>query len=254
MKRMWVFIVLLVLMIPQFTSLITAQVSNEWVPFTTGATPDQVPRIRPKTEDTMGVCIDATFAGMFRSTVAMEEQTFDVIDVPYIGYTTDVGEPMVPMVTRFIEVPPDVDATVEILFVDHQVLDGFYLLPFQEPLVALADAPIPDFTINESAYRRDDFYPFAYATLDGETAVSPIIVRGHRIIAVTFYPVQFNPVQKQVRVCSKIEVRVKYDEPSQLEGILESKISPAFEDLLKQTILNYKDAVALPEKKEHHHS
>lgn len=199
----------------------------------------------------MGVCIDANFAGMFRSTVTLNEYTFDFIDIPYAGYTTKVGEPMIPMVTRFIEIPPDVNALVEIQFVDSQILEDYYIVPFQEPLVALADTPIPEFTINESAYRRDDFYPLAYATIDGEKAESPIIIRGHRIVAINIYPVQFNPVQKQVRVCPKIEVRVNYEEPSQIMGILESKISPAFEDLLEQTILNYKDVVVLPEKKEH---
>lgn len=221
-----------------------------WVPFKPGATPDQFPMILPKSEDTTGVCIDSSFAGMFSSTVTLDEKDFDMIEIPYIGYTTQIGEPMVPMVTRFIEVPRDVNANVEIKFVESQILEDFLVMPFQEPVVALADARIPEFTINELMYRRDDFYPFKNATIDGEKADQPIIIRGHRIIAVNIFPVQFNPVKEQVRVCSKIEVRINYDEPSQIMGVPESKISLEFEDFLKQIILNYKDIIALPEKKE----
>ena len=251
MRKKQIIILLILLAISQVTLPIDAQIDNEWVPFSPGATSDQLLSILPKSEDTMGVCIDSTFPGMFRSTITLDGNNFDLVDIPYVGYTTKIGEPTVPMVTRFIEIPMDVDADIEIKFVESQILDNFYIVPFQEPLVALADAKTPEFTINEQMYRMDDFYPYAYATIEGEKAERPIIIRGHRIVAVNIYPVQFNPVKKQVRVCSEIEVRVNYENPSQIDGILESKISPAFEDLFRQTFLNYKDVVALPEKKEH---
>jgi hypothetical protein len=221
-----------------------------WVPFRSGAKPDQPPIIVPKSEDTTGICIDSSFAGMYRSIITLDEKDFDMIEIPYIGYTTQIGEPMVPMVTRFIEVPMGVNADVEIKYVESQILDDYLIVPFQEPMVALADARIPEFTIDRLLYNIDGFYPFVNATIEGEKADQPIMVRGHRLIAVNIFPVQFNPVQEKVRVCSRIEVRVNYDEPSQIEGILESKISPDFEELFRQTILNYKDVVALPEKKE----
>jgi hypothetical protein len=233
-----------------FTSGIASDQLSTWVPFTKGATPDQLPMILLKTEDTTGICIDSSFAGMFRSTVKLDERDFDKVEIPYIGYTTQIGEPMVPMVTRFIEVPPEVNANVEIKFVESQILKDFLIMPFQEPAVALGDAGTPEFTINKQLYHKDDFYPFVNATLEGEKAEQPIIIRGHRIIAVNIFPVQFNPIKEQVRVCSRIEVRINYDKPSQIVGIPESKISPEFEDYLQQTILNYKDVVALPEKKE----
>jgi len=221
-----------------------------WVPFTPGATPDQFPMILTKTEDTSGICIDSSFPGMYRSTVTIEEREFDMIEIPYIGYTIKIGEPMVPMVTRFVEVPPAVNAHLEIKFVESQILEDFLIMPFLEPVVALVDIQIPEFTINEAMYSRDDFYPFVNATIEGESAEQPIIVRGRRLITVNIFPVQFNPVQEQIRVCSRIEVRINYDEPSQIVGIPESKISLEFEDFFKQTVLNYKEAVELPENKE----
>ena len=223
---------------------------SAWVPFRSGAKPDEPPIIVPKSEDTTGICIDSSFAGMYRSTITLDEKEFDMIEAPYIGYTTRVGEPMVPMVTRFIEVPMGVNAEVKIKHVESRILEDYLVMPFQEPMVALADAGIPEFTIDRRLYATDGFYPFVNATIEGEKAEQPIIIRGRRLIAVNIYPVQFNPVQEKVRACSKIEVRVNYDEPSQIEGVLESKISPDFEELFTQTILNYKDAVALAEKKE----
>ena len=45
-------------------------------------------------------------------------------------------------------------------------------------------------------------------------------------------------------------MRIDYDEPSQIAGIPESKISLEFDDFFKQTIINYKEAGVLSEKKE----
>lgn len=223
---------------------------SAWVPFRSGGNPDQPPIIVTKSEDTTGICIDSSFAGMYRSATKIGEKDFDMINIPYIGYTTQIGEPMVPMVTRFIEVPIGVNADVKIKYVESQILEGYSVIPFQEPVVALADARISDFTIDRPLYNKDGFYPYVNATIEGERADQPIIVRGRRLIAVNLFPVQFNPVQEKVRVCSRIEVRVNYDEPSQIEGILESKVSPDFEELFRRTVLNYKDPVSLPEKKE----
>jgi rhodanese-related sulfurtransferase len=221
-----------------------------WVPFTPGATSDQYPMILPKSEDTTGICIDSSFPGMFQSTLTLDKIDFDMIDIPYIGYTTQIGEPMVPMVTRFVEVPLDVNARVEIKFVESQILEDFLVMPFQEPLISLADAKIPEFTINEAMYRGDDFYPYMYASIEGENADEPIIIRGRRLVPVNIFPVQFNPVKEQIRVCSRIEVRINFDEPSQVVEIPESKLSLEFEDFFKQTVLNYQKPVKLTEKKE----
>lgn len=221
-----------------------------WVPFTPGASPDQFPLILPKSEDTTGICIDSSFPGMFRSIVTLDERDFDMIEIPYTGFTSYIGEPMVPMVTRFVEVPQDVNARVEIKYVESQILEDYLIMPFQEPRINLFEAEIPEFTINEAMYSRDDFYPYMNATIEGENAEKPIMVRGRRLVPVSVFPVQFNPVKGQVRVCSRIEVRINFDEPSQVVGIPESKLSLEFEDFFKQMIINYKEAEELPEKKE----
>ena len=158
-----------------------------WVPFTLGATPDQFPLIQAKTEDTSGICIDSSFPGMYRSTVTLEEREFDMVEIPYIGYTTKIGEPMVPMVTRFVEIPPDVNAHVEIKFVESKILEDFLIMPFQEPRIDLLNASIPEFTINEAMYSRDNFYPFINTSIEGENAKQPIIVRGRRLMRLTYF-------------------------------------------------------------------
>jgi hypothetical protein len=121
---------------------------------------------------------------------------------------------------------------VEIIYSDFTILEGYYILPAQE---FLSENETPEFVIDNETYSNDTFYP-SYDASIGE----PVIMRGHRITSLSLYPVQHNPVKKQLRVYSKIEVRINYDQPAQIEGIEERLESEAFESLCESFILNYK--------------
>jgi hypothetical protein len=207
-----------------------------WVPFIPGAEPETVHNVKLKASDNTGIAVDSDIPGMNSVNVSVEGQIYQRLSMPYVHYTTAVGKPKVPVIRRYLEIPYDVNyLTVEILYADPEILSGYNVYPAQQPLLDIETDEILEFVRDEKTYTTDAFYPADIAEV-GESA----IMRGHRITSLALFPVQFNPVKKQLRVYSKIEVRINYDRPAQIEGIKERLDSEAFELLCKVLLLNYR--------------
>jgi hypothetical protein len=216
--------------------------TGTWVPFVAGASPGRRSELLPKSRDTMSVCIDSNFYGMFRVPDAVNQTVFDHLQMPEAGHAREVGKPAVPVLTRFFEIPYGVSVSVELLYQSSQVLDGYYVFPTQQPIDDMPNATVPPFELDAPTYATDAFFPATLATVNGGSGSTPIILRGHRLIAVSLTPVQFNPVTQKVRVYSKIEVRLNYDRPAQVGALPDRLASPAFDDLCAGFILNYRYA------------
>lgn len=231
-----VILLLIISMVPIPTM---AEDDATWIPFIHEAAPGSRSEVLPKSGDTMGLCVDTNFMGMYSLTTYINETLYNILHVPNAGHVSEVGKPAVPMVTRFLELPDDVQVSVEIIYEDMQVLEDYNVIPAQEPLLDLPDATDPPFIIDETLYATDAFYPLDIVSVEGANGLDPIVMRGHRIMALTLNPVQFNPITQQLRVYSKIEVRLNYDEPAQVGPIDIRLFSPAFEELLEVFVLNY---------------
>ncbi len=204
-----------------------------WVPFIPGAEPGAAHEVKLKASDNTGITVDSDIPGMYAIDVPVDGEVYQRISMLNVHYTTAIGKPKVPIIRRYLEIPYDVNnLTVEILYSDSAILEGYYMYPAQPSMEKLES---PDFVIDEKTYATDAFYP-----ADIAEAGEPVIMRGHRIISLILFPVQHNPVSRQLKVYSKIEVRVNYDRPAQIEGIEERLESEAFESLCEAFILNYK--------------
>ncbi|MFH1999952.1 MAG: C25 family cysteine peptidase, partial [Planctomycetota bacterium] len=79
------------------------------------------------------------------------------------------------------------------------------------------------------------------------------IMRGHRLMQVSFYPVQYNAASGVLRVRTNVSFEVTYQNADleATERIQKRYASPAFEDILKEHVANYapksgRDAIPLP--------
>jgi hypothetical protein len=218
-----------------------------WVPFDEEAKPGQELAVLPKSSDTMGICVDASFFGMYRKTVTVMNITFDILKIPGATHLTQLGLPTVPMVTRYLEIPQissdgkhPVNIDVDVFYSDWKDLDDYNVYPAQEFAYEVENETYPGFQYDEVFYNTtNSFYPGDIATADGAKDSSMIFVRGHRLLALNLFPVRFNPVAKQVRVYTKIEVKLNYDQPAQTDPVSSRIFSPMFEDLLDNMVLNY---------------
>jgi len=238
-KRVLFFVTIILFLISTFPLPTLAEDNTTWISLKPGVAPGTSSQILPKSSDNMGLCIDSNFLGMYNLITYINETRWNVLHVPNAGQANELGKPAVPMLTSFLEIPDDVQVTVEVIYQDMQVLEGFNVIPVQEPRSDHLDAPEPQFIVDDAVYATDAFYPHNIASLEGADGQDPIVIRGHRITALSLFPVQFNPVTQQIRAYSKIEVRLNYEKPAQLEPLDPRKFSPAFETLLDAIVLNY---------------
>lgn len=163
------------------------------------------------------------------------------------GFTSEIGKPELPTFGGFFEIPHDVDLILEDKGGKYATQTRYcHVYPVQEPLI---DSTYEEEyeeeidrgegkigTINDTFYREiDDFYPKEYISI-GE----PIILREHKLIPINVCPVQYNPVKKELKIWSKIVVKIDYSEEAEIVGIEERLENPEFESLISSFVLNYK--------------
>ena len=215
--------------------------TKKWIPFIPRAIPGAPHEVKPKSSDNEGIAVYCSVPGMYVVDIPVDGDVYQRLIIPYAGHTAEVGKPELPVIIRYLEVPRNVDVKVKILYSKYKMLEGFKIYPVQKPLPGTETGETYDFVIDKDTYSTDAFYPSDVAMV-GE----PGIMRGHRIIPLILYPIQYNPAKKQLRVYPEIEVKVIYSEPAQIEGIEERLESDAFEALCKAFILNYKPPEEYP--------
>ncbi len=120
--------------------------------------------------------------------------------------------------------------------------------PAQEPIDRTGTGVPKKFVQDAATYLTDTAYPALLATVEARDVG---IIRGHRVVFLKANPVQYNPVTREVTGYSMIEVRVKFDRPGQIERAPSRVESAAFEQMLKASVLNYKEPQRLTPKGHH---
>ncbi|HBC47663.1 MAG TPA: hypothetical protein DCZ43_11500, partial [candidate division Zixibacteria bacterium] len=147
------------------------------------------------------------------------------------------GEPDVPSLTSMLIIPDQAGIQLDISYSSYDIIDNIDLAPVQpSPSDTDPNAVIP-FTMNESIYQTDAFYPEQLAS-----AADPIIMRDVRAVQIQINPVQYNPVRHQLRVYRDLTVNVNYAGEvvnPKLTGT--SYLSDGFYPLYKSTFANFEE-------------
>ncbi len=168
---------------------------------------------------------------------ALEVQTYDLDGTLYQTVTFPGselqganGEPCLPAFTRYVAIPAASGAQVNIVSAEEQTLAGYRLLPMQAE-------ENETFAIDRELYGRD-----AFLALEARSVVAgnPSVLRGLRVVPITFTPVSYNPATGELRAAHHIEVSVDFggeDLRNQLPR--EVPLTPAFDRLYRSMVLNY---------------
>ena len=208
-----------------------------WIPFVKSAEPGAPPRVCMKDETTMGTTVRFDFPGVFVYDERVDGVTYQHFSIPGWATCTDEGKPELPVAGDAIEVPFDVSFMPEIIKAETMVLKGYNVYPAQPSPIARSTDPEP-FVLDAATYLADTNFPSKLAVAADEDIG---IIRGHRILFLKINPIQYNPVTKVITAHPMIEVRLNYSHPAQLKGVNRRIRSSAFEEMLKGTVLNYKD-------------
>ncbi|MFW9889283.1 MAG: C25 family cysteine peptidase, partial [Candidatus Thorarchaeota archaeon] len=218
-----------------------------WVGFDS-STPGTPAETHVTISDTSGITIVADFYGFWNSSRTINATTYHELDMPGASSMREPGAPMLPTLFEYVEIPHNVDVTIQVLASSVGSKSGFNILPAPPPNIPVgSDMPhgnvTPVYTSLRSflgpVYFNDTFFPGITTETEGELSTTSLIMRGHRLLGLSFYPVQFNPVTGVLLVYSQIVIKVKYSIPAQIQPIPKRIRSRVFENILMNTILNY---------------
>ncbi len=119
--------------------------------------------------------------------------------------TWQVGCPEVPKIVRIIAIPPTGNVKLSVVADSFTLLDGIKVPPAQEhDLWDIAGAN-QALVFDGDCYEADAFYPASLAEIS-----DPMIARDLRVVAVTIYPVQYNPASNQLKVYTDLTVSIEH--------------------------------------------
>jgi hypothetical protein len=146
----------------------------------------------------------------------------------------NVGDPAIPVFTRFLAIPDRASVSISASREDDQVLEGAALAPMQ-------DEDGSNLTRNPAAYAVD-----GYDSRPAVVAGAPAIMRDLRLIPLTFRPVQYDPAHQSLKVSGRIRVHVTFNDknPENPKVSRERPIAPSFDRLYRELVVNYSGPTA----------
>lgn len=176
--------------------------------------------------------------------VNTREGMFDELSITGYTHTSDIGLPKLPMQRKLIAVPLGASVNYTILSKTERELDQksnqleHRIIPAQEPVSKSSDPATLPFIIKEQAYSRN-----GYDVRDMIQITELGIMRGVRMFAIDFLPLQYNPVENTIRVIENLDVRIDFVNPDLIAtaDLLARTGSVEFDQLYAQSFFNWNE-------------
>ena len=168
--------------------------------------------------------------------------------IPIIENGTPIqikGTPDLPKLTATIAIADDEKMIFEILDAKYKEYKNIDIAPSKGIITRDQDPTKISYTYGKY-YEKDAFFPGKLVELK-----EPFIQRKIRGQAIWVYPLQYNPVNKTLRVYTKLVVRVYSSGQKDTKNIITQKIknkttTPGFEQIFEKTFINYKNLKYTP--------
>lgn len=204
-------------------------------------------QLRLLRSDEQAVLLELVLDGFETKTIVWEGGTYQRIIIPDMGHTVAPGAPQVPTRGTLLGLPSADGVSARILEATYDTLHGFRLLPAAQlslrgdSLVGLPAGGVNETLILDSElYATDAFFPDSPVEV-GDTGY----MREQAVAQVQFYPVQYNPHSGELRLYRRILAEITWTPSGATTRALARGISPAYETLLRDALLNY-DALDRP--------
>jgi len=146
-------------------------------------------------------------------------------------------------------IPDDAEMTTEVLDAGYTDYPNIDIAPSKGNLLRTVDPSAVAYTYG-TAYSTDDFFPGKLSDLG-----DPYIVRDFRGQSLNFYPFQYNPVTKVLRVYSTMTIKVKRLSNDGVNKFVRTKqvnaIDEEFGKIYNQHFINYKKSTLYTPLSEH---
>jgi hypothetical protein len=176
------------------------------------------------------VSISFTFENLKTTEVITEEGLFSRIYMDGCVSSTHAGEPELPVSVNMLEIPIFEDYVLHVQGKDFMVYDAdalginYPVYPAQPSISKSHKGPI-EFIQNKNIYQTNDFYALPLARFE-EVGIMRNVNLGTLYVS----PVQYNPVTRQIKFYTTIEVEIVFNKADlvQTQTIKELHKSPLF--------------------------
>jgi len=191
-------------------------------------------------------------------TKEVEGQVFQTVSFKGCAFTHEIGKAQFPIRVVSLGIPETSAPYTYVLDTEPEMMTGYKLYPVERPVARRENTPpdrtsgtliLPDlasyameseFAMDQAFYRQNRFYPSILA----KTEVMGYL-RQQRLARLELSPIQYNPATGELRIHKKLRVRIKFpavDGSTQQPGAGVYHEEGVFEDLYRDTILNYEQA------------
>jgi len=155
--------------------------------------------------DQGGLTIDFELADLTMVPVRYQGAEYFTVELEGGGWLEEPGAPDLPLASRLVAMPDLSDIQVELVDAEYTTQQNIDIFPVQAG--DFWENPEPGyFQRDTEIWQRDAFYPEQLLQTG-----DPAIMRDYRVARLTFQPVQYNPVTRELRVYHSLRVRVEFN-------------------------------------------
>lgn len=180
--------------------------------------------------DVSGITVSFAVKEIFLTEVDINGEKMVEIGLPDIFLPNNEGAPNLPGTGRYIAIPNNSSASLEIIDYTSETIQNINVSP--APRIPKETENKLEYRKNPKIYGRDVLYPAQLVMLS-----DPSIVRGVNMVMLGFTPFQYNPVSKELTVYKNIKVRIKTEGGDNMIGDIRLR-SRWFDPLLEDMLLN----------------
>ena len=153
------------------------------------------------------------------------------ISISGIVLPNEEGCPNLPVESRLLAIPQGAEARLNVINAESEIIRNVNIAPALR-IQAEDEEPEFNYVKNRDVYERNAFYPEQPFTIDRTS------IRGVDAVAVTVSPFQYNPVTKELKVYTNIELSVSYEGGNGHFGDDRLR-SPYWDPILASQLMNY---------------
>ncbi len=147
-----------------------------------------------------------------------------------VPFRPDEGSPAVPQITRLYIIPNTGSVEAVVRDLEYDLMENYSPFPYYDPDSREVKA--------SESFRRNAWYPENVVEIS-----DPMIFRDYRVVAITLFPVQVNPVTRQARHYNSIDVDlVANNSPGTNELLNPRAPSARYIPIYQELISNFDDA------------
>ena len=181
--------------------------------------------------DETGITVRVEMPNYTASTVMINGQEYQKIDMQDAYAMTELGVPELLLTGKSLIIPENSQPTIAVVDADYQLVDNFKLIPSKGVIFRNTNPDDVPYQFGPS-YLQDAFQMAAPAQL-----TQTFYMRDFHGVTLQVFPFDYNPVQHQLKVYRSLTVRVSYNAPYTAQTA--RKNCAEFNEVYQNFFLNY---------------